>query len=74
MARKKVNDLADQTGECATFVVHVMYRQNATWQGSVLWEEAQERQNFRSALELIKLIAGALETRVPIQASPQSGE
>jgi hypothetical protein len=70
----RVADPTANAGELATFVVHVMYRQNATWQGSVLWEEAQERQNFRSALELIKLIAGALETRVPIQASPQSGE
>lgn len=61
MARKKVNDLTDQTGECATFVVHVMYRQNATWQGNVLWAEKGQNCNFRSALELLKLMDSAME-------------
>ena len=57
-----INDPTRQKGELATFVVHVMYRQNATWQGSVLWAESGEKQNFRSALELIKLIDSAVES------------
>lgn len=61
MARKKVNDLETQAGSQATFVVHVMYRQNATWQGNVLWAEKDQSCNFRSALELIKLMDSALE-------------
>lgn len=61
MARKKVNDLTEQTGERATFVVHVMYRQNATWQGNVLWAEKGQNCNFRSALELLKLMDSALD-------------
>lgn len=61
MARKAVNDLETQQGELATFVVHVMYRQNATWQGNVLWAEADKSCNFRSALELIKLMDSALD-------------
>lgn len=61
MARKAVNDLDTQQGELATFVVHVMYRQNATWQGNVLWAEADKSSSFRSALELIKLMDSALD-------------
>lgn len=39
-----------------TFVVKIINRQNATWQGSVTWVEEQKTQQFRSALELLKLI------------------
>lgn len=75
MARKKVNDLADQTGECATFVVHVMYRQNATWQGNVLWAEKGQNCNFRSALELLKLMDSALDqTEVTVTPEPAGEE
>ena len=44
-----------------TFIVKIVNRQNETWQGSVTWTEKQKVQNFRSALELLKLINGALE-------------
>ena len=43
------------------FLLNIQDQQNATWQGSVTWIERQQRQNFRSALELIKLIESALE-------------
>ena len=43
-----------------TFVIKIVNQQNATWQGSVTWTEEQKVQNFRSALELLKLINGAL--------------
>lgn len=69
MERKKVNDLTEQSGERATFVVHVKYRQNATWQGDVLWAEKGQKQNFRSALELIKLMDSALN-QVPEEPEP----
>ena len=45
----------------ATFVVRVLYQENATWQGTILWSEQGETQRFRSALELLKLIDDALE-------------
>lgn len=45
----------------ATFVVKINYRQNATWQGEVFWVEKNEKKQFRSALELIKMIDGAAE-------------
>ena len=44
-----------------TFVVKILNKQHSTWQGSVTWVEKQITQQFRSALELIKLIDGALD-------------
>lgn len=64
MARKTVNDPLAYTGQDATFVVHVKYRQNATWQGTVTWADKNKRQNFRSALELIKLMESAMDERL----------
>jgi len=59
-------EVKDRQGERATFVIHVQYRQNATWQGSVVWAEKNITKNFRSALELLKLMDGALdETGIP---------
>lgn len=55
------NEVTNQRGDKATFVVHVQYRQNATWQGSVVWAEKNKTQRFRSALELLKLIDSALD-------------
>ena len=49
------------TKKKATFVIQVQYRQNATWQGQVVWSEKHERTPFRSELELIKLIDSATE-------------
>ena len=49
------------SGKHATFIVQIQYRQNATWQGQIVWAEKNETKYFRSALELIKLIDSALE-------------
>lgn len=51
----------DKKGDKGTFIVQVKYRQNATWQGEVIWTERKQKQYFRSALELLKLIDSALE-------------
>ena len=45
-----------------TFVVKVNYRQNASWQGSIRWLEKDIEKNFRSTLELIKLMDSAVES------------
>ena len=45
-----------------TFIVKILERQNATWQGKITWVEEQKEQYFRSALELLKLIDGALDS------------
>ena len=47
-------------GKLATFGVRILFRQNASWQGSVSWLESGREQTFRSALELLLLLDGAL--------------
>ena len=50
-----------------TFIVKILNRQSSTWQGSITWVEEQQTQNFRSALELIKMIDGALDEDLDIE-------
>lgn len=47
-------------GKEATFAVRILFRQNASWQGSVTWLEGRQEQSFRSVLELILLMNSAL--------------
>ena len=47
-------------GEKATFIIQVRYRKNASWQGTIQWVETKTQQNFRSTLELIKLMDDAV--------------
>ena len=49
------------TKEGTRFIVNIRYRENATWQGEVLWVNQNKQCSFRSALELLKLIDGALD-------------
>jgi len=57
---QKVDDLMEHKGDLATFVVHVQYRQNATWQGKIVWAEKKKECSFRSALEMLKLMDEAI--------------
>lgn len=50
--------------ELCTFALRIIFRQNASWQGSVTWLEKGTEQNFRSVLELVVLIDSALQTLV----------
>ena len=50
-------------GGLATFAVRVLFRQNASWQGSVAWLEGEREESFRSALELVFLMDSALRNR-----------
>lgn len=50
-----------------TFVLKILNRKNSTWQGTVTWVEEERSQNFRSALELLKLIDGALDEDLDIE-------
>lgn len=49
------------TKKRGTFLLTIYNRQNATWQGTVTWVDRNEKRQFRSALELIKLIESALD-------------
>lgn len=44
----------------AVFQINVMFRQNATWQGNLLWVDVNEEAHFRSVLELLMLLNSAL--------------
>lgn len=61
----------DQTGALATFAVRVLFRQNASWQGSVTWLEGDREESFRSALELLLLIHSALAQEKETEAAAQ---
>lgn len=48
-------------GNKGTFIVKIINNQNSTWQGTITWVEEQKTENFRSALEMIKMMDGALD-------------
>lgn len=45
----------------ATFKLEILFRQNASWQGRLIWIETSSESSFRSTLELINLIDSALQ-------------
>jgi len=47
-------------GKAATFSLRVVYRQNSSWQGSLVWVDGKTEQAFRSVLELLMLMDSAL--------------
>jgi len=55
-------ELSAMEGKLATFSVRVLFRQNASWQGSVTWLDGGRSQSFRSVLELILLMDSALRS------------
>ncbi|WP_455682702.1 hypothetical protein [Thomasclavelia sp.] len=46
--------------EKKTFIIDIKDCKNETWQGSLSWVQGKRSENFRSALELIKLIDSAV--------------
>lgn len=63
-AREKIRrDNLEQRGERGTFVMKVIFRQNASWQGTVLWLEANREESFRSVLEFALLLNSALDEK-----------
>jgi hypothetical protein len=55
-----VRNIQNKKGSLGTFVVQVVYRQDATWQGHVIIKESNEKKDFISALELIKIMDQAI--------------
>lgn len=51
---------ADDCTPLASFSVNVLFRQNASWQGNLVWTDAKLESSFRSALELVGLLDEAL--------------
>ncbi len=52
---------ASKTGRRGTFILRLMFRQNASWQGALTWVEGRQTESFRSVLELLLLMHSALE-------------
>lgn len=50
----------ENKGKLATFSLRILFRQNASWQGSVVWSEGKQEESYRSVLELLLLIDSAL--------------
>ena len=49
-------DLIQLRGNLATFLVGVTSRQNASWQGDVVWMEQKIRKHFCSDMELVVFV------------------
>ncbi len=54
-------ELLEKHGDMGTFVIRVQHRQHSSWQGRVTYLEEDKTVYFRSVLELIKIIDGALD-------------
>lgn len=52
---------APKKGRLATFALRIMFRQNASWQGSLVWMNEKREECFRSVRELLLLIDSALD-------------
>lgn len=43
-----------------TFMIAIKDDQNESWQGTIEWIEKGQQENFRSALELVRLMDSAM--------------
>ena len=58
----KDEELLSRHGDLGTFIIRVQHRQNSSWQGRITWMDRNKTVYFRSIWEMIKLVAGALDT------------
>jgi len=45
-----------RSGRAGNFVLRILFRQNASWQGTLTWQEEGRTEHFRSVLELLHLL------------------
>lgn len=55
-------ELLSKHGYLGTFIIRVQHRQHSSWQGRITWMDKNKTLYFRSAWEMVKLIASALAT------------
>ena len=53
---ENINGEKDLLNSENSFLIKIKYRQNSSWQGTVQWIETGKTQNFKSCLELIRLM------------------
>ncbi|HHX72040.1 MAG TPA: hypothetical protein GX701_03810 [Clostridiales bacterium] len=46
-----------------TFIIQILNNQHASWQGTLTWIDSNETKEFRSALELIRLMDSAVASQ-----------
>lgn len=59
-------------GAVETFSLRILFRRNASWQGSLAWDSREEP--FRSVLELLFLLDAALRESAGEPAPAETGE
>jgi len=55
-------DEKDKLNGSNTFVVQVRYRRNGEWQGTVSWMNGNKQSDFRSVLEMLKLMEETMDS------------
>ncbi|GHU36982.1 hypothetical protein FACS1894105_08260 [Clostridia bacterium] len=60
--------------ESVNFLVKIDYRRNATWQGQITWLESNKKENFRSCLELVRLIDQAVNVSADAKVAKDNKE
>ena len=51
-----VRPIPEEETAIATFQIQVLFREHSTWQGRVVWKNADQEASFRSVLELMHLL------------------
>lgn len=64
----------DRKKTMGRFVIQIEQCEHATWQGSILWSERNITQQFRSALEMIRLIDSAVKMQGESEAEKAAAE
>lgn len=60
MVIKMKNEEMEQNRNTPTFLVEIKSCKNQSWQGRLTWIEENKTSNFRSALELMKIMDSAV--------------
>lgn len=58
-----IRNVQNKKGELGTFVVHVAFRQHATWQGKLIHTEKNEKYSFDSAMEMLGIMDRCLKEK-----------
>ena len=51
-----VRPIPEENDAIATFQIQVLFRENYTWQGRLVWKDTDQEASFRSVLELMELL------------------
>lgn len=60
VARGQIDEAEDEVPLKARFALRILFRQNASWQGTICWLDNKTEAQFRSVLELLILLDGAM--------------